>query len=80
MAQLADGHGRNFATQGALLPDGELAILVCLMAVPIIWTVLIAPMMCTCTMAMTTALLFGVMAGGIADAARLVWLYCRFVG
>ena len=48
MAQLAGGHDRDFATQDALLPDGELAILVCLMAVPTIWAVLIVPMMCTC--------------------------------
>lgn len=75
MAQLAGGHDRGLATQDALLPDGEFAILVCLTAVPVIWAVLIVPMMCTCEMATATSLLFGVATGGLAALARLLWLH-----
>ena len=77
MAQLAVRNDQDFATQDAPLPDGERAILLCLMAVPVVWAVLIAPMICTCATATTTAVLAGVAVGCIADAARLIWLRRR---
>lgn len=75
MAHLGSCNDWNLQTDDTLLPEGEVAVLVCLMAVPVIWTVLVAPLVSTCALATMTTLLISVVVGGIADVARLVWLH-----
>jgi hypothetical protein len=75
MAQRGEFSDRTFATHDVLVPDGELGVLVCLMAVPVIWTVLITALVSSCAMITTTALLLAVATGCFAVMSRLVWLH-----
>lgn len=75
MAQLADGTNQHFTAYVPLLRDGESGVLVCLMAVPTIWTVLIAAFLSGCGMVTTTSMVFALSIGCAAVAARLAWLW-----
>lgn len=59
-------------------PTGEHAVLVCLVAVPVIWTVLVVTILGNCAAVIATATTLAVLAGGSADCARIVWLRRRY--
>jgi hypothetical protein len=56
------------------LPEGEAGILVCLVAVPLIWTVLICAMISQCFHTFRILVAAALAAGVAADCARLAWL------
>ncbi len=77
MAQLAGGTNQHFTSYVPLLRDGESGVLVCLMAVPTIWTVLTAGFLSGCGMVTATSMVFALLTGGVAVAARLAWLWSQ---
>ncbi len=58
-------------------PRDELAIVVCLIVIPVIWITLIMGMLGYATGAIELALVLATLAGGAGGAARHIWLIRR---
>lgn len=75
MSQIIDTATPAIIRQDGWLPQGELGVLVCLPAIPLIWTVLLAGMMGSCIEVLRIAIVTAILIGAGADLARLIWLH-----